>query len=82
MPKGDTVIVLLRPTGSTMGVYAAGTGRQATGRVRNRAARMVRELLPQLFAGRRSRRTSRAPSKSAERVKRTSRAARSKRRGR
>ena len=72
--KGETVLVLLRPTGSVAGVWAAGSGRKAPAGVARRAKRMVRELLPHLFPAR-TRRTSRRKTavRAKLRTKRTSR---------
>lgn len=86
LPADDTVLVLLRPSGSVIGVYAAGTGRRAPSGVARRAGRMLRELMPELFPKKRrtsisprKKRTSRRPPKS--RGRRTSRASRRRRGG-
>jgi hypothetical protein len=80
MPASETVLVLLRPSGTAVNAWATGTGRKAPTMVRNRARRMLKELLPELFQGRRKtrvqqtgrkRRTSRAAQPSRKR--RTSR---------
>lgn len=71
LPKGETVLVLLRPSGTVAGVWAAGSGRKAPAGVASRAKRMVRELLPHLFPTRK-RRTSRRKT-AARPKKRTSR---------
>jgi hypothetical protein len=78
MPKGESVLVLLRPSGSAAGVWATGTGRKAPPSVARRAKAMVRELLPHLFSARTkrtsARRTSRASNGTPKRSRRTSRA--------
>lgn len=76
MPKDEAVLVLLRPSGSCIGVYASGTGRKAPSRVASRARRMVRDLMPELFPRRRprgERRTSRRATAVRPRKRRTSR---------
>jgi hypothetical protein len=75
MPKDEAVLVLLRPSGSCVGVYASGSGRKAPPAVARRARRMVRDLMPELFArNRRSKRkTSRRATAVRPRKRRTSR---------
>jgi len=75
MPADDAVLVLLRPSGTCVGVYASGSGRKAPARVASRARRMVRDLMPELFARTKKRRTSRRATAVRPRVRRTSRPA-------
>lgn len=79
MMLSDSVILLLRPSGTAIAAYNAGTGRKTTSIIRNRARRVLKGLMPELFPGRHGtrtkarggrRRTSRAPS---PRRRRTSR---------
>jgi hypothetical protein len=74
LAKGETVLLLLRPSNSVAGVWAAGSGRKAPAGVSTRAKRMVKELLPHLFPARK-RRTSRRGTavRSKATKKRTSR---------
>lgn len=78
LPQAESILLLLRPSGTSVGAWAVGTGRKVPDKVARRARKVLRELMPDLFGGRRGstrgarRRTSRAPKAPARR-RRTSR---------
>lgn len=76
LPKNECVLVVLHPTGRSVGVLASGTGGRVPPNAALRAKNMVRQLLPNLVPARR--RTSRrprhhAPTKNKRRTSRVSR---------
>jgi hypothetical protein len=78
MADDESVLILVRPTGSVAGVFLSGTGRKASPRIAVKARRMARELVPDVFGGSGPKhRTSRPKTTNgAARARRTSRASR------
>lgn len=80
MEDDKSILVLVRPSGSTVGGWISGTGKKVPARVMGRARKFLRELMPELFPAsvrrktrkQRRRRTSRAPRQPTRR-RRTSR---------
>lgn len=73
LPKGETVLMLLRPSNSVAGVWAAASGRKAPAGVATRARRVLRELLPHLFPSRKRKTSRKGTAVRAKPDRRTSR---------